>query len=336
MKFPKEFFREEERDGFVVAEMMKRAWAAELEVLAVVDEVCSAHDITWYAAFGTLLGAVRHHGFIPWDDDIDICMLRDDYARFLQVAPETLPEGFVLSGIYGSCPRLWEANKEPQARVIADETLFPLPKYMDYFHGFPYMRVGVDIFPMDYLPDEPAEQIEMVREIISLQYTSQYWNMLSEQGSLIDRLNGYRRKYGLKLDPRDEISSRHQILVKADDIAASADREKSHRIASVTYLTLPETVDGFTGYISMDPEWFGEGVMLPYENLNICAPTDYDSVMKSIYGDDYMVFRPFTGLHDYPFYRTQEAAFLDLLAESGVTTPVDEFCRNWHNMRGGE
>ena len=94
MDFPQEYFRAEVRDGFYVDGMLKRAWAEGIEVLNVIDEICSKHHITWYADNGTLLGAVRHGGYIPWDDDVDICMMRDDFMRFREIVEEELPEGW--------------------------------------------------------------------------------------------------------------------------------------------------------------------------------------------------------------------------------------------------
>ena len=78
MLFDDGYFREETREGFVIAENMKRAWAAQLEVLEEVKRVCGILGIEFFADWGTLLGAVRHHGFIPWDDDMDIAMLRKE------------------------------------------------------------------------------------------------------------------------------------------------------------------------------------------------------------------------------------------------------------------
>ena len=82
---------------FIIEPMMKYAWAAEIEVLEVVAEICNRHNIQYFADYGTLLGAVRHKGFIPWDDDIDISMFRSDYERFLKIAPAELPSGWQIT-----------------------------------------------------------------------------------------------------------------------------------------------------------------------------------------------------------------------------------------------
>lgn len=82
MEFSHEYFDDEIREDFYVSGLMKRLWAANLEVISDVAKVCDKYNIRWFADYGTLLGAVRHGGCIPWDDDFDICMLRGDYMRF--------------------------------------------------------------------------------------------------------------------------------------------------------------------------------------------------------------------------------------------------------------
>ena len=79
-----EYYQGETRDGFYIEPMMKCAWAAHLEVLRKIDIICRENDIRYFADWGTLLGAIRHKGYIPWDDDLDICMLRPDLERFLE------------------------------------------------------------------------------------------------------------------------------------------------------------------------------------------------------------------------------------------------------------
>lgn len=91
MKFTEDFFKREKRDGFEISGMMKRAWAAQIEVLQVVIEVCQRNGLQYFADWGTLLGAVRHHGFIPWDDDIDICLKREDYNQLIRILPQQVP-----------------------------------------------------------------------------------------------------------------------------------------------------------------------------------------------------------------------------------------------------
>ena len=79
--FDESYFEDEIRDGFYIPSMIKRSWAVALDVLSEVDRICQKYDIKYYAEWGTLLGAVRHAGFVPWDDDLDIAMQRNDYIK---------------------------------------------------------------------------------------------------------------------------------------------------------------------------------------------------------------------------------------------------------------
>ena len=81
MRVPDNFLEGEIRNSFYVESMMKKVWAAQLEVLHEIDRICKKHNITYFADWGTLLGAVRHKGFIPWDDDMDIKQLCKYFNR---------------------------------------------------------------------------------------------------------------------------------------------------------------------------------------------------------------------------------------------------------------
>jgi len=332
MRFSNEFFREEIREGFTVVPMMKRAWAAELEVLDVVRKVCAEHDIKWYAFFGTLLGAVRHKGFIPWDDDIDICMLREDYMKFMSIAPKALPEGFVNPGIYAESSRLWAINKGYQGRVMADETYFSLPKYMNYFHAYPYPRIGIDIFPLDNLPRDPKDQLELVRKINDLQWIVEKWSMLKENNMLESRLEQYERDLGISFEKEDEIVSIHEILCACDRYASSVPESESDAIANITYIPYPKERDDFSGFPEMKKESFGEGVELPFEEFTVIAPCEPAPVLTYLYGENYMTPAQFTASHEYPFYCVQEEEFAKMWKEAGNQNTVEEFCANWQKM----
>ena len=95
-----EFYKEEIRCGYTVDEKTKRVWAVQLEMLDEVERICKANGLKYFADSGTLIGAIRHEGYIPWDDDIDLVMLREDYDKFVQIAPKWLKEDLVLQTVY--------------------------------------------------------------------------------------------------------------------------------------------------------------------------------------------------------------------------------------------
>ena len=92
MNFPDSYFEDEVKAGFFVSAKMKSYWAMQLEVLNEIDRICRKHHIQYFAEWGTLLGTVRHRGYIPWDDDMDIAMKRMDYEKFRKVLPGELPK----------------------------------------------------------------------------------------------------------------------------------------------------------------------------------------------------------------------------------------------------
>lgn len=164
LEFDEGFFREEERCGFVVAEMMKRVWAVEMEVLTEIDRICKKHGLTYYANWGTLLGAVRHHGFIPWDDDIDICMKRKDYQALMGVLPDELPEGYYNSSSYADL-----THNQPLTSIMNTRNIIVDPERRKRFYGCPYI-CGIDIFPLDFVPRD-KELAGLQRNLYTMVYS---------------------------------------------------------------------------------------------------------------------------------------------------------------------
>ena len=161
-----DFLKEEVRCGFKVTERMKRAWAAELKILTEIDALCKKYNITYFAEVGTLLGAVRHHGFIPWDDDIDLAMKRDDYMRFLSVAHE-LPAEYRIKSMYHDTDGTFCQFHAVVENFVGDKLEWD-EKRNEKFFGCPFI-CAIDIFPLDYIPRDPGAR-QMKKLLYNLAY----------------------------------------------------------------------------------------------------------------------------------------------------------------------
>ena len=154
-----DFFRDEVRNGFFIPTVIKQAWAAQLQVLDVIDTICRKHGITYFADWGTILGTVRHGGYVPWDDDLDICMKREDYVRFKEVARTELPEHFCIHD-YEHKEDHWEFL----ARVVNHEHICYDLDHLKEFHNFPYLT-AIDIFVLDYLYKDEQKEKQRCEEV---------------------------------------------------------------------------------------------------------------------------------------------------------------------------
>lgn len=136
-------------------EALHRLQAEELEILLALASFCAEHDITWFMMSGTALGAARHAGFIPWDDDVDVGMLRGDYDRFCALAAHGLPAGFSLH----------TAENTPGfaalfAKVYRDGTVFETAETADAGCA---QAIFVDVFPLDRVPADAAACSRLLR-----------------------------------------------------------------------------------------------------------------------------------------------------------------------------
>lgn len=145
-------------------ESLRRLQAEELEILLAVSELCERNGIEWFLMSGTALGAARHSGFIPWDDDIDIGMLREDYDRFLSIAREGLPAGFSLH----TCENT-PGFAGFFAKVYRDGTLFLTDETID---AGCKQGIFVDVFPFDRVEAEGAACARRLRRAMTWQWLS--------------------------------------------------------------------------------------------------------------------------------------------------------------------
>lgn len=291
LEFPPSFFNDEIREGFYIPEMMKRYWAGQLKVLSEIAKVCEKYDIPWFSDYGSLMGAVRHGGYIPWDDDFDICMLRHDYERFVAVAKDELPSDYQLLMI----------ENEPEydnmlGRVVNWDKIRIGQEKLKEFYGCPY-TLGVDIFIMDGVAtDKVAEdrRLELAKEIddaINLidagkKDTAECKKILAnierQNHMILHRKKGLRRELQL-------------LLLKLYK------RFSSETAEEVVFAPL-----WVTNHSHIFPKMFYENsIYAKFENTEIKISPFYEKILNLVYGDYMKIYRG-GGIHDYPLYKGQQ------------------------------
>lgn len=261
ISFAEAFFEDEVREGFFVPTMMKRYWAAQLKVLSVIAAICKRHDINWFADYGTLMGAVRHGGYIPWDDDLDICMLRSDYVRFFEAAKGELPEGYVIMTM----------DEQPEyrelfGRISNSHAIDFSDRHMEEFYGCPY-SVGVDIFPLDGVYDDPEKEAERKARV---------QKTLAEYGD--DKSRATLRRI-------------EKIYSECSDL-------ETQKVAMMRFF-----ID--EGSHVYSHKLYESSVELLFENTFIPVPARYDEKLRADYGEYWNVVKV-GGAHNYPVYEEQE------------------------------
>lgn len=263
-----------------------------------------------------MLGEVRHEGFIPWDDDIDICLLREDYNNLINVLKTDLPYGFALAGMYSDSERLQEAAFVPHARVIADEILWDFNDYMVRFHGFPYQRIGIDIFPIDKVSDNieiNKKQLQLVKKGATI---LQNWNYMQEKNILEKEILSFEKDAGICFDRDEKI--KNKMWREIDNISMWFENENYDDVAEIIFY-----IDNENNKCKR--QWFLESMPLKFENMEIMVPKEYEKVLHAYYGD-YNQFVKFAGDHNYPFYKHMQKELLKQIRAVSFRGSVDMFC----------
>ena len=317
MFFDDGYFREETREGFVIAEDMKRAWAAQLEVLEEVKRVCGILEIKFFADWGTLLGAVRHHGFIPWDDDMDIAMLREDYMRFLSEASVLLEKYYEIKSVYND-----PEDDTIKARIINGRHICFETDFLARFHGCPYV-VGIDIFPVDNITDDKRA---LDKQIESLRFLLRTAESVPEKGpygaEVLELMKKIEKTFGIPVNYNNRL--KHELKKIYDIVCSLYHDENSAEVCSMI-----DFAEGWDYHAKR--EWYEDICELSFENTTIPVPEGYDGLLQIKYGKDYMTPRNVGSSHDYPFYKSQiEELRLVMQKEFNTEFTTEEVIRLIH------
>ena len=248
-------------------EVLHKLWDVELEILDVIDSFCKPHKIKYSIAYGTLLGAVRHKGFIPWDDDIDIMMLREDYNRFRQLWLENPPEGYAFVDDI-----LYDEYHENFAKIRKKNTTFI---QFDSEYSIKEIPLGifVDIFVFDRVaPEGLPRKKQYAYSLINMLYSRQYPSGMSG-------LIGLGERILLSLPAGFQIRMKNRARRSIEKWNCNEDALLANfctLAASKRYLPA---------------NMFDNIIDIEFENRRYSAVAIYDEVLKIFFGD-YMQLPP--------------------------------------------
>lgn len=299
--FDKRYLEDEVREGFYVPAMMKQCWAAQLEVLTALDCVCQKHQIAYFAEWGSLLGAVRHGGFIPWDDDLDIVMKRDDYEKFIRFSGE-LPKGFEVQTY-----RNREDYIQFITNVVGKSRICFEPEHYEKFHGFPYI-CGLDIFIIDYISPDIEEERKRDKEVL---YVVAAADAIAEgkleNNAKEQEMRKVEQVTGEKIDRN---LTGHALRARMYEIAERMMAKFRPSQASELSQLMPWGLRNENARVPK--KYYEEMLRIPFEYTTIPVPTAYDDILKRRYGNYMKVVKAKAG-HDYPCFRTQQESMKQTL-----------------------
>lgn len=266
MQLPDGFLLSEYRDGYFVDETMKKVWAVELGLLEQFQNICERNGLRYYAIGGTLLGAVRHKGYIPWDDDIDVGMPRADYDRFLEVCEKELAYPYrLVTPMNDACYRAHAQirNSETTGYPANDERLSC------------NKGIFIDVFPLDGVADSKAAfavqmlQMKVLNRILVNFY---YFDAVHPEPPFVKSLFhravcGMMKLLGVK-----------RVYACYDRIAARYSKKETKKVGEISILF------DDTRY-HWRREVFETSTELPFEFMKIAAPEGWEEFLTNTFGD---------------------------------------------------
>lgn len=265
-----------------------------LAYLLEVDRICRKYKIRYFLAGGTLLGAVRHHGFIPWDDDADIMMLREDYDRFLEVAQQELPQGVFLQ-----TEKTDPEHHQPFTKIRMDNTLFAT----EFSSRFKKMHNGifVDVLAHDKTADSRlGQKVHLFTTLLTRSMVFNKWKGAAVPGNVILSAAATAVKHILPMRTLEWIMKKNFLWFQ---------NSRSRYLYDGMGMNVRRG--------AFPKKWLDETVELEFEGYKFPVPKEYDAYLTWLYGD-YMQMIPVSER------RTSHAM---------VLTDLGEYL-NFHNLEG--
>lgn len=270
LSLPEHFLDEEIRCGYTVSPKLKKIWAVELDLLNEFLRVCKKHGIKASIFGGTLLGAVRHKGFIPWDDDLDVALDRENFNKLCKVAPSEFRHPYFLQTarsdrrFFFAYARL--RNSETTAIISGHET-------SDYNNG-----IYIDIYVLEGYTDSIIQwQLQNFLQIVTVKFLTLYYQGKRRNNSLKERVLRLPRPFVRMFS--------YEALLKLYESVLGMYTKSSSRIGIRDEMT--QTAKRY---------WFFKNEFdiieeIPFENLMVPSPVGRDMILTRIFGN-FMEFPP--------------------------------------------
>ena len=235
-----------------------------LEILKEVDRVCKKHNILYWLDSGSMLGAVRHHGFIPWDDDLDIAMFRDDYNRFCEIAPQELKSGYFLQ----------TRKTDPEyplffAKVRKDNTFIDEKSFRKLHIN---KGIFIDIFPVDKMPKKNSL---IKRHRLYLWFL---FRLYFQTGKNIVPVSSFLSKPILKFLLKFIKINKNKLYNYIDKVYTKYNTNKEYNYTASW--TMAQKFNWL-----YKKEWYESFIEVPFEDMTAKIPVGYDELLTNAYGD---------------------------------------------------
>lgn len=248
-----------------------------LNILKAVDWICKKNNIRYYLAYGTLIGAIRHHGFIPWDDDIDIQIPRQDYNRFLNIFNEQASsngyEHLKVISPYDKCA-FHTFAKVIDTRTVKIENGLNYKKYEP-------LGIDIDVFPIDGQPDDDNEYVKFYEQKRELYLKFQRFVIDTKT---VCSFRGAAYTYCIQLMCKIKNETKQDLVKKADQMAMVYPFESSKYVGAPCSLFSSVR----NRHLHTDYE---NTLEVQFEDSFFSAPSGYDNILHKMYGD-YMQLPP--------------------------------------------
>ena len=256
--------QEETRRGYVVTSQMKKVWAVPLQLLGKLFEVCGKYNLHVWAEGGTLLGTIREKGYIPWDDDIDMVMLRPDYDKFQEVAVKEFQKPYFIQNGYT------DKYANGMTKIRMDGTTAVVDRSIPHYkhHG-----IFIDVFVADAVPDDKEVLIQTMKEARRIIMPLKYY---------------YAHSFS-PFHPRKLMKAlRGAWIVKVKGGAAAyrqyEDLFRRHAIDDNSTVCMYAWLSDFKHY-QRDKHCYDDTLWMPFEDIQMPVPSGYHEILTTQYGD---------------------------------------------------